>query len=58
MIDVSRKMNCILKHIKTENITDTDILTKAVIAYVGKKLMEVKIKRNSNSGGKGGLKNR
>ena len=34
----SRKINCILKHIRTENITDTDILIKAVIAYVGKKI--------------------
>ena len=30
----SRKINCILKHIKTENITDTNILVKAVIIYV------------------------
>ena len=34
----SRKINCILKHIRTENITDTDILIKAVIVYVGKKI--------------------
>ena len=27
----SRKINCILKHIRTENITDTNILIKAVI---------------------------
>ena len=30
-------MNCILKHIRTENITDTNILIKAVIVYLGKK---------------------
>ena len=52
----SRKINCILKHIRTENITDTNILIKAVIVYVGKrlalKLVEVKIKRNWNPGGK------
>ena len=34
----SRKINCILKHIRTENITDTNILIKAVIVYVGKKI--------------------
>ena len=34
----SRKINCILKHIRTENITDTNILIKAVILYVGKKI--------------------
>ena len=27
-----------LKHIKTENIADTNILTKAVTVYVGKKI--------------------
>ena len=52
----SRNINCILKHIRTENITDTNILIKAVIVYVGKrlalKLVEVKIKRNWNPGGK------
>ena len=32
----SRKINCILEHIKTENITDTNILIKGVIVYVGK----------------------
>ena len=32
----SRKINCILKHIRTENITDTDILIKEVIVCVGK----------------------
>ena len=34
----SRKINCILKHIRTENITDTNILIKAAIVYVGKKI--------------------
>ena len=34
----SRKINCILKHIRTENITDTNILIKAVIVYVGKRI--------------------
>ena len=32
----SRKINCILKHIRTENITDTNILIKAAIGYVEK----------------------
>ena len=35
----SRKINCILKHIRTENITDTNILIKTVIVYVGKKIV-------------------
>ena len=34
----SRKINCILKHIRPENIEDTNILIKAVIVYVGKKI--------------------
>ena len=34
----SRKINCILKHIKTENITDANILIEADIIYVGKKI--------------------
>ena len=58
----SRKINFILKPIRTENITDTNILIKAVIIYVGKKiglkLVEVKIKQNQNPSGKEGLKNR
>ena len=33
-----RKINCILKHIRTENITDTNIFKKTVIVYVGKKI--------------------
>ena len=53
-----RKINCILKYIRTENITDINILIKAVIVYVGKKLtlklVEVKIKRSQNHGGKEG----
>ena len=32
----SRKINRILKHIRTGNITDANILIKAVIVYVGK----------------------
>ena len=58
---INWKINCILKHIRTENITDTNILIKAVRVYVGKKmalkLVEVKIKSNQNPGGKLGLKN-
>ena len=38
LAELSRKINCILKHIKTENITDASILIKAVIVYVGKKI--------------------
>ena len=34
----SRKINCILKDIRPENITDTNILIKAVIVYVMKKI--------------------
>ena len=34
----SMQINCTLKHIRTENITDTNILIKAVIVYVGKKI--------------------
>ena len=44
----SRKKNHILKHIRIENITDTNILIKAVIAYVGKN-----IGLNPNLGGEG-----
>ena len=36
--DWLRKINCILKHIRTEKITDINILIKAVITYVGKKI--------------------
>ena len=36
--ECSRKINCILKHIRTENITDTNILIKGAIGYVGKKI--------------------
>ena len=32
------KINCILKHIRTENVTDTNILIKAVIVCAGKKI--------------------
>ena len=34
----SRKINCMLKHIRTENVTDTNILIKTVIVNVGKKI--------------------
>ena len=30
--------NRILQHIRTENITDTDVLIKTVIVYVGKNI--------------------
>ena len=54
----SRKINCILKHITTENITDTNILIKAVIVYEGKKIglkaCGSKNKMNRNPGGKEG----
>ena len=33
-----RKINHILKHIRNENITDPNILIKAVTVYVGKKI--------------------
>ena len=35
--DWSRKINCILKHIRTEYIVDTNILIKTLIVYVGKR---------------------
>ena len=38
LVKWSRKINCILKHIRTENITDSNILIKAVIVDVGKKI--------------------
>ena len=57
----SRQRNCIFKHIPTESINNINILLKAVIAYVGKRLalqlVKVKIKSNQNPGGKEGLKN-
>ena len=34
----SRKINCIPKHIRTKNITDTNMLIKLVVVYVGKKI--------------------
>ena len=34
----SKKINRTLKHNRTENITDTNILLKQVIVYVGKKV--------------------
>ena len=57
----SRKINCILKHIRTENITDTNILIKAVTIYVGKKISlkacRSKNKKESEPWWKKGLKN-
>ena len=38
LAELSRKTNCILQHIRTENIADTNILIKKVIDYVGKKI--------------------
>ena len=35
--DWSMKINCILKHIRTEYIVDKNILIKTLIVYVGKK---------------------
>ena len=58
----SRKINHILKHIRIEKITDTNILIKAVIVYVGKKIglkaYGSKNKRKRNPVGKEGLKKR
>ena len=34
----SKKINRILKHVRTENIADTNVLIKAFIVYVGKKI--------------------
>ena len=34
----SRKINCILQHIRTENIVDINILIKAVVVYIGKEI--------------------
>ena len=42
-----QKVNCILKHIRTENITDTNILIKSVIVYAGKKT-GIKARGNKN----------
>ena len=38
LVNWLRKRNYILKHIKTKNIADTNILIKAVIVYIGKKI--------------------
>ena len=50
-IEWPRKINHKLKHIRIEKIRDTNILIKAVIVYVGKRLalrlVEVKIKRKT-----------
>ena len=40
-------LSYILKHIRTQNITDTNILIKAVIVYVGK-MIGLKACRNKN----------
>ena len=49
LAECSRKLNCILKNIRTENITDTNIFIKAATDYVGKKIglkaCESKIKK-------------
>ena len=42
LIEWSTKINHISKHIRTENITDTYILIKSVIIYVGKKIEKKK----------------
>ena len=47
LADWSRKINHILKHIRTENITDTNILIKAAIVYVEKKI-DLKACRSKN----------
>ena len=36
--ELSMKIDCILKHVRTENIIDTNILTKAVTVYAEKKI--------------------
>ena len=38
LAELSRKTNCILQHIRTENIADTNILIKKVMDYAGKKI--------------------
>ena len=43
----SRNINCIFKHIRTENVTDTNILIKAVKVYVGKKI-DIKVCGSKN----------
>ena len=35
LAELARKINCILKNIRTENSTETNILIKPVIIYVG-----------------------
>ena len=35
LAELARKINSILKHIRTENITETNVLIKPVIIYVG-----------------------
>ena len=39
LVEWSRKINRILKHIGHENITDINILIKAIIVYVGKNIV-------------------
>ena len=57
LAELSRKINCILKHITTENITDANILIKAVIVYEGKKI-GLKACGSKNKKELEGLKNR
>ena len=33
-----QKINCLLMHTRTENVTDTNILIKSITVYVGKKI--------------------
>ena len=47
LVEWSRNINCILQCMRTENITDTDILIKAVKVYVGKKI-DVKVCGSKN----------
>ena len=61
LVNWLRKRNYILKHIKTKNIADTNLLIKAVIVYIGKKISleacgskKKKKKKNRNPGGKEG----
>ena len=49
----SRKINCILTHIRTENITDTNVLIKAVVVYLGLKACGSKNKKELEPSWKG-----
>ena len=50
LAECSKNINHILKHIRTENITvTTNILIKAVIVYVGKKIgLKACVSKNKN----------